>query len=394
MRSFKLASAVVAACLAASCFGLAACSGANGKDAVAATVNDTKILESDVTSSIEAIRSNYGLDDDDSWGKFLAQNSMTPESIRKQMIDSYVNQALAEQGAADRGVSVDDSEVDSYVQTMKANYSGDDAWNNALKEAGFTEDSYRERIKDSLLSQKLSQSFTDAVSDDSFSDDTLNSYASMYASYFKGAKKSSHILFAADDTETAQKVLDQINAGEITFEDAAEQYSTDTGSASDGGNVGWDKLNSFVTEYTDALSDLDKDQVSGLVTSTYGIHIIKCTDVFQPADDANITYVDLPSEFQDTIKSMLKSNQGQSDYSDWLAEQKENANIVINDMPEKVSYNVDMSKYQEDASSSDDASSDGDGSSDDDATSDESDDSTAESSDSAASDEESSSSSN
>lgn len=358
MRASKLVSAVAAGCFAvATCLGVAGCAGSNGSDAVAATVNDTKILESDVTSSIEAIRSNYGLTDDDSWGKFLAQNNMTPESVREQMIDSYVDQALAEQGASDRGVTVDDEEVDSYVQTMKANYSGDDAWTNALKEAGFTEDSYRDRIKESLISQKLSQSFTDAVSDDSLTSDTLNSYASMYASYFKGAKKSSHILFAADDTETAQKVLDQINSGEITFEDAAKQYSTDTGSAFDGGNVGWDKLNSFVSEYTDALANLDKDQVSGLVTSTYGIHIIKCTDVFQPADDETVAFDSLPSEFQDTIKSMLKSNQGQTDYQNWLADQKENANIVINDMPKNLSYYVDMSKYESDssASSSDDS---------------------------------------
>ena len=177
----------------------------------------------------------------------------------------------------------------------------------------------------------------------------------MYSSYFKGAKKSSHILFAATDTETAQKVLDQINSGEISFEDAAKQYSTDTGSASDGGNVGWDKLSSFVSEYTTALSALSKDQVSGLITSQYGIHIIKCTDVFQPADGETVTYDSLPAEFQSTIKQMLKSSQGQTDFQNWVAEQRENANIVINDMPKDLSYNVDMSKYAADSTDTSDA---------------------------------------
>ena len=36
-----------------------------------------------------------------------------------------------------------------------------------------------------------------------------------------------------------------------------------------------------MTEYTTALADLNKGDVSGLVTSTYGIHIIQCTDVFE-----------------------------------------------------------------------------------------------------------------
>lgn len=356
MKSSKIASAVVAGAFAfACCLGLMACSGSASGDKVAATVNDTKILESDVTASVEAVRANYGLEDEDSWGKFLAQNSMTPESVRSQMIDSYIDQALAEQGAADKGVTVEDSEVDQYVNQMKANYSSDDAWQSALKDAGFSEKTYRERIKESLITQKLTQTFADAVTDDSLSADTLSSYATMYSSYFKGAKKSSHILFASTDTETAQKVLDQINSGEISFEDAAKQYSTDTGSASDGGNVGWDKLSSFVSEYTTALSALSKDQVSGLVASQYGIHIIKCTDVFQPADGETVTYDSLPAEFQSTIKQMLKSSQGQTDFQNWVAEQRENANIVINDMPKDLSYNVDMSKYAADSTDSSDA---------------------------------------
>ena len=356
MKSSKIASAVVAGAFAfACCLDLTACSGSASGDKVAATVNDTKILESDVTASVEAVRANYGLEDEDSWGKFLAQNSMTPESVRSQMIDSYIDQALAEQGAADKGVTVEDSEVDQYVNQVKANYSSDDAWQSALKDAGFSEKTYRERIKESLITQKLTQTFADAVTDDSLSADTLSSYATMYSSYFKGAKKSSHILFASTDTETAQKVLDQINSGEISFEDAAKQYSTDTGSASDGGNVGWDKLSSFVSEYPTALSALSKDQVSGLVTSQYGIHIIKCTDVFQPADGETVTYDSLPAEFQSTIKQMLKSSQGQTDFQNWVAEQRENANIVINDMPKDLSYNVDMSKYAADSTDSSDA---------------------------------------
>mgnify|MGYP000674167711 FL=1 len=61
---------------------------------------------------------------------------------------------------------------------------------------------------------------------------------------FNGAKRSSHILLTAEEGEDdaalaarAQELLDQINAGEISFEDAASQYSTDTGSAANGGDV-------------------------------------------------------------------------------------------------------------------------------------------------------------
>lgn len=44
---------------------------------------------------------------------------------------------------------------------------------------------------------------------------------------------------------------------------AAESYSKDTASAAEGGNVGWDRLSNLVTEYTTALADLNKGDVSG-----------------------------------------------------------------------------------------------------------------------------------
>ena len=132
-----------------------------------------------------------------------------------------------------------------------------------------------------------------------------------------------------------------------------------------GGDVGWDKTSSFVQEYTDALSGLEKDQVSGLVTSSYGIHIIKCTDVYnapkEKADDGTetvkITSLDqIPSEWQETIKQSLQSQGQTTNYQNWLTEKKESSDLKINDMPSGLPYDVDMSRYQtEDPNSTDSA---------------------------------------
>ena len=47
-------------------------------------------------------------------------------------------------------------------------------------------------------------------------DEVLLQYAQMYATYYNGAKKSSHILFNSDDEATAQEVLDKINSESST----------------------------------------------------------------------------------------------------------------------------------------------------------------------------------
>ena len=363
MKASTIAKAVCAVSLSALCVvSITACSGnstsgSKGVGGVAATVNGAEIQEEEVTASVESIRSQMSLTDEDAWGEWMVKYDYTPEKVREEVIDSLVTKQLIIQGAEEKGVTVSDDEVQSYVDQMKQNYASDDKWNEALQAVGMTEDEYKSNIKTSLLQQGLMKSFEG----DDPSDEDVLSYAQTYVSSFDGAKRSSHILFDADDTETAQSVLDQINAGTLDFAEAAKTYSKDS-SGQNGGDVGWDKLNSFVSEYTAGLADLSKGQVSGLVTSSYGIHIIKCTDEF--IAPAELTSLDqLPSEFVDQFRSSLKSSNQSKAYQQWLSDAKENADIEIKDMPSGLSYDLDMSKYQSDDSSDSSDSSSTDGSS-------------------------------
>ena len=359
MKMAKFLKALIALGVISACGGvLVACSGGNqttGGGAVAATVNGTEIPEDTVTESIQNIRAQYGLDDDDSWGQFLAANNLTPETLREQTINSLVDKEILKSNASTLDIKVEDSEVDQHVESMKANFESEEAWKVALEQAGFTEDSYRESIKSSLLQDKLNTHFQNSAN---VSDEDLLTAADTVGMYYDGAKRSSHILFKVDDKsdkaamdaarEKAKGVLSQIKDG-ADFAELAKQNSDDAGSAEKGGDVGWDVTSNFVTAYTDALAELDKGEVSDLVESDYGIHIIKVTDVFNKPE--KITKLDqLPAEFQDAAKEMAKSLKVDNDLKAWLEEQREAANIVINPIPANVPYNVDMSKYSTDAS--------------------------------------------
>ena len=233
---------------------------------------------------------------------------------------------------------------------MRGHYDSDTAWAEALEAVGMTEDEYRDNISLSLVSQQLQQKVGEGAAEPT--DEEVLESAKTYVSSYDGAKKSSHILFEASDEAQAQEVLDKINAGELDFATAAESYSKDTASAAEGGNVGWDRLSNLVTEYTTALADLNKGDVSGLVTSTYGIHIIQCTDVFEAPEE--LTSLDqLPTEFQDSIRAMLQSSNQSNAYYSWLEEQRNAADIQINDMPEGLPYWVDMANYPKEESSED-----------------------------------------
>lgn len=337
---------------AACCIALVGCGGTNYgyTGGVAATVNGAEIQEDTITKYIQDFRTSSDLTSDDDWGNWMKENSFDPATVRDQVIDYYVENELKKQACDEKGITVERSQVDDEINNMKANYDSDDAWKQALSSAGLTEDQYRESVEAGLLDKALEDAVAGdaATADDSKVLDMLNTYYTM----FNGAKKSSHILFASGDTEKAQEVLDQINAGTLDFAEAAKQYSTDTASAADGGNVGWDAINSFVTDYADALDGLSVGQVSGLVTSDYGIHIIKCTDEFT-CDGKATSLSAYPQEFVDYISNIVKDQSKSTAYSNWFNDYKAQADIQNNDMPENVPYNLDMTKYDNSDSSSD-----------------------------------------
>ena len=354
LRSIPLFAIAIACSLA-----LVGCGGGNYgyTGGTAATVNGKAIEEDTVTKYIQDFRTSSEMTDKDSWGKWLVSNQLDAKTIREQVIDYYVDIELTKQACEEKGITVEASEIDAQIEQMKSNYGDQKAWEEALAQNGINEEQYRESIENGMLTEKLTAAVAEEEGAEASDDDVMN-YLSMYASMFDGSKKSSHILFAADDEETAQEVLDQINSGELDFAEAAKQYSTDTGSAEKGCDVGWDAINSFVTDYGDALGDLDKGEVSGLVTSEYGIHIIKCTDTFDASVERD-SLSDYPEEFVEYIRGIASSQTQSEAFDTWFNEYKESAEVVINDMPENVPYNVDLSQVSTEETESAEAGAEG-----------------------------------
>lgn len=346
MKASRLARFVCVAGIVSACVvGLAGCadnsnpSGLTG--GTAATVNGVEIPEDTVTTYIQSFRATYGMDTEDAWGEWLAEQGMTPETVREEVINYYASQELVKQGAEENGATVDSAKIDETINNMKANYGTDEEWQSALSSAGTTEEAYRESVELALTEAALKEAVGTA---DAPTDEELLEYCAMY----DGARRSSHILFNTDDEATAQEVLDKINSGELDFVDAVKEYSQDSGTAEKDGDVGWDKLSSLISEYTTALGELEKDQVSGLVESQYGWHIIKCTDVFEVPEDGLTSTDQVPSEILESVRTSLTSQKESEAFNNWYTEYKESAEIVINDMPSNVPYNIDMTKYQTD----------------------------------------------
>jgi peptidyl-prolyl cis-trans isomerase D len=99
--------------------------------------------------------------------------------------------------------------------------------------------------------------------------------------------RASHILIsfekgdeagAAGAEEKAASILARLKAGE-SFAKLAKESSNDPGSAAKGGDLGFFGLGTMVTQFEDAAFSLNKGELSGLVKTSFGYHIIKVTDI-------------------------------------------------------------------------------------------------------------------
>lgn len=315
---------------------------------VAATIDGTNITEDTVTKQIMSTRTSGGYDDDAAWASYLKGQGKTPESLREETIRSLAGNYLLSKAVKEYNITVSDDDVNESFENAASSYGGTEAMMSLLSQMGYTEDSYKEQIKSSLEQQKLKE---EVAPEKEPTDDEVLTYFNDNVSTYNDARRSSNLLIKVDsdasdeDKEkakaTAQEALDKINSDELSFEDAVEEYSEDTGSKDDGGDVGWDKLTSFVTEYQDALSALSKDQISGIVETTYGYHIIKCTDYFHV--DESVTSIDqVPKKIVSYVKNILKTQKESTAYSEWMDAYIKKADIQVNDMPKEVPYNVSL----------------------------------------------------
>ena len=124
--------------------------------------------------------------------------------------------------------------------------------------------------------------------------------------------------------KTAADVLAQTKKKGANFEDLAKKYSQDPGTKEKGGDLGWLTQGQTVPEFEKAAFSLDKGQISDLIRTQYGFHIIKVLD----KENAHTQPFD---QVKDTIRAPLmlqEADKQASDAADQLAKAIRQSNKV------------------------------------------------------------------
>ena len=231
--------------------------------------------------------------------------NVTESEIREQFIkqNSKVkfDYAVLKQDDLRKGLHPSEEELKAYYESHKQGYL------NSIPE--------KRKVKYAVVDLAKADAGVQVTQDD------LKAYYSDHRDQYRTPEqvKVSHILIktplpgadgkvdekgVAEAQHRAEDLLKQLKGG-AKFEDLATKYSEDPGSAKKGGSIDWIGKGQTVPEFEKAAFSLPKGQISDLVKSSYGFHIIR-------VDDKQEAHVKTLDEVKDLIEPVLKHQKGQA----------------------------------------------------------------------------------
>ena len=205
------------------------------------------------------------------------------EALKEASGDQVLQQLVYEKILSDK-YEVTDEEVDERVQAVKDQLG--DQFETALLSYGYkSEEDLRNQFKVAMLQEKA------ALSEVEVTEEEMKQY---YEDY-KPNITARHIL--VEDEATAKEVKQKLDEG-ADFAELAKEYSTDTASAENGGDLGSIAQDAnMVPEFLEAAFALEVGQISDPVQSEYGYHIIEITAI-----DEKPSYEDMKEDIEYELK--------------------------------------------------------------------------------------------
>lgn len=225
------------------------------------------------------------------------EGSAERDDFMRELLDELVdNQVILQAAARDTLLEVDDDRVEESLQQrmsgMESNLGGREQLEQALREAGLSMQSFREMQRDMIGQRMLVQLYVQRYGGDGaveVSDEEVREYFEAQEDALQErpatvAFKQVVLTVVPSDSavdaalDLAESVRERAVAGE-DFGELAREHSQDPGSAQAGGDLGWFRRGNFAEEFEEAAFALPEGEVSDVIETIFGYHVIKVEKV-------------------------------------------------------------------------------------------------------------------
>lgn len=301
------------------------------EEPVAVIINGNKVTVDEVDEAIDLnglINTLYQVDQQ--FLQVLLQTeagSVLLNEYRKTYLEDIIMRKLLEEDVVNKNITLTAEKKeeifnDHYEYFLLQNQLTEEQFVNILNMQGIGgladyKALFMEQNEMVLLINELQSSIIDSVE---VSDAEIEEYYNNNKAGFTVEEQvqASHIL--VEDEATAKEILDKLNSGS-DYAELAKEYSID-GSASRGGNLGFFPRGRMVKPFEEAAFALEVGEISGIVKTDFGYHIIMVTDR-QEAGTISL------EESRDNIRDTLLHQKQMETLRNYLIELRENAVVEI-----------------------------------------------------------------
>ncbi|MBU2875454.1 SurA N-terminal domain-containing protein [Marinobacter salexigens] len=208
------------------------------------------------------------------------------EAMRKQYVVNQIRAGIMQSGlVADENAAQllriqNQTRSFRVLQVPASAVSGDVEVTDADIEAFYQENGSAFRQQEQVDAAYITLSLGSLAENIEITQDELEAYYDQRAGDLaREERRASHILVEAGDAEQAiSSIQERLTAGE-SFEDLAKEFSVDTVSAKEGGDLGFAGRGVYDEAFEEALFALEEGQVSDPVSTSFGVHLIRLDEV-------------------------------------------------------------------------------------------------------------------
>ena len=289
---------------------------------IVAKVNDERISTLDLDNAAKQIIVQTGL---------INKVDYTDSLIRREALELLINNTVLRQEIDHHLIEVKDEEIDRAIEQVKGTFESEVVFKKALQEENLTMKNFRENIVKDLKVQKLLEQEIVSEIEDITTEEAREYYQKNPDQFTEPTKaRARHVLIkvsrdASDEEikqakEKADLVLQKAKAG-ADFATLARDYSEGP-NAFKGGDLGFFARGEMVKSFDEAVFKLQPGQISDVVRSELGFHVIKLEEYKDPES--------IPFEkVEDKIKAFLTQKESNERFEKYIEQLKEKADIKI-----------------------------------------------------------------
>jgi peptidyl-prolyl cis-trans isomerase C len=294
------------------------------QEPAAAVVNGKRILMTSLTSRVQAVvRDNPELR--------ARENIEELRKMRKDILNELIDEELIIQEGIEIGLKPREIEISTELSKIKQRFPDEGTFQQVLKQQKLTEEKLNQIIERALIGKKMLDIKIKPTAKPVTDEDIAAFYEENKEQFVREEEmKASHILLKveqdADEQEKTsaksemQAILEKARSGE-DFAELAKEHSQ-CPSAPQGGDLGYFPRGMMVKPFEEAAFSLEKGQVSDIVETQFGYHIILGVDK-KTAGPMKL------EEVSEDIRKILDEKEVNAALKKWLEPVRKKATIEI-----------------------------------------------------------------